>query len=1064
MEIKTVKLNSGMSKIAKNRGNSQSDSPFFASNLPLSSPKLTAPQGQALRHLVHFGKNTKLTWRSLPPILDPYYGKIERRRFSNGMQFYGIQRKEIPLVSYGVLIKTGSGNESRRQNGVSHFLEHLVFKGTPNLRPGEADRELENLGAGVNAWTSQDGTFYYIYDTPKEALKDAIKIEAEKLQNMLNPPEELLKERFTVVEEIKRSKNNKSNQLYKRLFATVWANHPYRRTVLGPANNIGDEMRVILDPKAGPKASANFHPDSASNEHKTWRKLLGILAASSSPGHREGAQEPGAPLKPDEQKKLQYLQRLLKRRGLTPQQVLAVSPFNPAAAPLSEQEIRTQFKVRDLTREDILGYYAQHYAPKNRSVIVVGDFDMDEVLNTVAEEYNKPFPEGGFDRTYPANLASRKPRAYTQPLSARGVKKDALMREPVKMSTLALGFNFPGAMRRNNVKTILALKLLSTILGGDESSRLYQRLVEKQKIANSVGLGVYTLKERSSFYATASCKPEHLESVKTEINQALAEVAQHGVTPQELSKAKIIFQTQLADNSEAQFDVIGDLAQTIRGADLKHSLGNALTYINAMTSEDIQAAARKYLTDGASRTVSMVPRDYARRMKPSSGRAKPQFAGKLRFSGQLTPMDKSFVLPGGTELIVRERPASKKTAITIGIKGGNRADVKPGETDLMASMIERGTTTFPADKLQEALASRGLKLEVSNGPDGTSMTIHGLSEPAVQAEMFDILGTLFQGPAFAQADLDFVREQNGGHYQNAVDKNPSFVVGEMLSEALYPENHPYGVTSGRIVSAQDKVTVADLQQAYQRLFRRANMTVSVVGNVNADEVQSKVIRMLGNLPEGSSIATAPVPPIKIPVNKVITKSREDIKQAEIMRGWVAPHIHDADRMPLMMMNGILRTGMGSRLFQTFREGEKGLCYQVKTTHVPHQEGGTFQFYIGTDPDNISLVRHLFQKEIDKLVTTLPDEMEMKRTVMLMKSQLLAATQKSDLVSTELVKHRSGKTLSNPEIVTALYNVTPKQVQDVARKYLTQPSVTAILAPEAILQAHGLPVNGEAVIA
>jgi predicted Zn-dependent peptidase len=203
-----------------------------------------------------------------------------------------------------------------------------------------------------------------------------------------------------------------------------------------------------------------------------------------------------------------------------------------------------------------------------------------------------------------------------------------------------------------------------------------------------------------------------------------------------------------------------------------------------------------------------------------------------------------------------------------------------------------------------------------------------------------------------------------------------------------------------------------------------------------------------------------VQPATISASKVVTKSREDIKQAEIMRAWIAPSKAHEDRVPMAMLNGILNAGMSSRLFQTFREGEKGLCYQVYTKHEANEEGGTFKFYIGTDPDNITLVRQLFQAEVDKLMTTLPSAEEMKRVRLLMKSNILADTQKSADVSNHLVAHRSGKHLSNLELAAALESVTPQQVQEVARKYLSKPSISAILAPKSALSAHGLPVDGE----
>lgn len=210
-----------------------------------------AKQGKA--HAPVFGssfepQHPKLTYTHVRDITDSVLGKVEVYQFSNGMAFYGVKRTNVPLVSFGEVIRTGSGNERASENGVSHFLEHLIFKGSKFLKPGEFDKSTEELGGKINAFTSRNETFYYTYDLPKASLREAIKLRAEFIQNAIVPQAEMDKERGTVVTEIGRSWGNPSNVHYYKMQELIAGKSPLRRTVLGPANIIKSISRdTVMD-------------------------------------------------------------------------------------------------------------------------------------------------------------------------------------------------------------------------------------------------------------------------------------------------------------------------------------------------------------------------------------------------------------------------------------------------------------------------------------------------------------------------------------------------------------------------------------------------------------------------------------------------------------------------------------------------------------------------------------------------------------------------------------------------------------------------------------------------
>lgn len=157
------------------------------------------------------------------------------------------QVKSNPIVIIDTWIKTGSINENDKNNGVSHFLEHLFFKGTTIHPPGDFDKILESKGAETNAATSKDFTHYYI-TIPSKYFDLAMDLHSDMLLNPLVPRKELEKERKVVMEEIAKDKNSPGQKVYDNLNDMLYTTHPYKRKVLGSNEIIGKISREeILD-------------------------------------------------------------------------------------------------------------------------------------------------------------------------------------------------------------------------------------------------------------------------------------------------------------------------------------------------------------------------------------------------------------------------------------------------------------------------------------------------------------------------------------------------------------------------------------------------------------------------------------------------------------------------------------------------------------------------------------------------------------------------------------------------------------------------------------------------
>ena len=166
-----------------------------------------------------------------PPLNAPTIKKLP-----NGLTIVA-EQMPVEAVNLNIWINVGSAVESDDINGMAHFLEHMIFKGTPRLKSGEFERAIEERGAVTNAATSQDYTHYYITTAPKDFAQLA-PLQLEVILNPSIPDDAFERERLVVLEEIRRSDDNPSRRTFRRAIETTFETLPYRRQVLGPTSVI----------------------------------------------------------------------------------------------------------------------------------------------------------------------------------------------------------------------------------------------------------------------------------------------------------------------------------------------------------------------------------------------------------------------------------------------------------------------------------------------------------------------------------------------------------------------------------------------------------------------------------------------------------------------------------------------------------------------------------------------------------------------------------------------------------------------------------------------------------
>ncbi|MFM8766067.1 MAG: insulinase family protein, partial [Spartobacteria bacterium] len=153
--------------------------------------------------------------------------------YENGLTLIVEEDRSAPVASVQAWCGTGSIHEGEKMGaGLSHILEHMLFKGTEKRPPGEIAKQVQNRGGYINAYTSFDRTVYWI-DVPKEGASDAVAILADAMQNATLPEEEYTKEQEVIRREFAMGFDDPGRQSSQLMLDTVFTTSPFRHPVIG---------------------------------------------------------------------------------------------------------------------------------------------------------------------------------------------------------------------------------------------------------------------------------------------------------------------------------------------------------------------------------------------------------------------------------------------------------------------------------------------------------------------------------------------------------------------------------------------------------------------------------------------------------------------------------------------------------------------------------------------------------------------------------------------------------------------------------------------------------------
>ncbi|MFI4954754.1 MAG: M16 family metallopeptidase [Gammaproteobacteria bacterium] len=412
----------------------------------------------------------------------------------NGLRLIVRPDHRAPVAVTQVWYQVGSSYEYEGITGISHMLEHLMFKGTKTYPAGEFVSIIAENGGDQNAFTSLDYTVYY-EELEARRIPLAFELEADRMRNIDYTDEELLTERDVVAEERRlRTEDNPVARMYERFNAIAQVTSPYRHPVVG------------------------------------WMD-----------------------------------------------------------------------DINRYTRSDIETWYDKWYAPNNAIVVVVGDVEPKTIYQLAEHHFGKIPPSQHLSKDIP----TLKPPPAVPPLGERRIE----VATPSLIPYLYLGYNVPVVNTANETWEPYALDVLVGVLAGGESARLSRTLVREQLMASEVG-AIYNPFDRLDTVLilggvpTQNHTPEELEAALRQQVQVMQTAL---VSPQELQRVKtqvIANEIYARDSMTQQALQIGSLASVGLSPELVDEYVNN---INAVTAEQVQQVAQRYLTSERLTVGILVP-------------------------------------------------------------------------------------------------------------------------------------------------------------------------------------------------------------------------------------------------------------------------------------------------------------------------------------------------------------------------------------------------------------------------------------------------------------------------
>lgn len=646
----------------------------------------------------------------------------------------------------------------------------------------------------------------------------------------------------------------------------------------------------------------------------------------------------------------------------------------PPGHPYRHDTIGSMADLDAASLEDVKNWFRANYGPNNAVLVLAGDIDVATARPLVAKYF------GDIARG-PA------PRRFAAPVPRRTATTRETMRDAVANPRLIRAYVLPGRAD----PAVPLVDVAATVLAGGQTSRLYDALVRKERLAVGVSGGVNALEKISWAQFSIDVAPGvDPKKVEARVDQLFAQFLKTGPTADEVQRVATRAVAGTIRGLESVGGFGGKAVSLAEGAVFMNDPGfykvELARYADA-TPEKVAAAARSWLARGDHR-IAVLPgtrtaRDVAKAIDSKADAPVGATAPPVRAAATQAGVDRSKLpevaglpdlifppverttLSNGMRVTLARRTTIPVVRLLMSFDAGLAADdrAKPGTTSLMLGLLDEGAGTRTGVEIAAAKERLGAGIGTPAGLDRTRVSLDAL-KPNLAASL-DLFADIVRRPTFPAAELERVRGQAlAGIAQELSD--PGGIARRTLPALLWGPTHPYATLGSGTPEGLKGVTRTDLIAAHARTIRPDTGEIFAVGDTTMAELRPLLEARFGDwraptVPPVVKTFPTVAPPA---AGRIILIDRPDAPQSLIRGGVVLPVKGTDDLLALRAANDIVGGLTTSRLNSDLRE-TKAWAYGVGSSIGDAREQVSFQVVapVQTDRtgDSIAAIRDILIK-------------------------------------------------------------------------------------------------------
>jgi zinc protease len=660
-------------------------------------------------------------------------------------------------------------------------------------------------------------------------------------------------------------------------------------------------------------------------------------------------------------------------------------------------------------REALVDYYQQRYQPENVIVALVGDVQLERVLQFVAEKTKNFLPRNSDQVVLPE-----------EPLqgSVRWEEKEVPI---VRLVQAMIGFPSVNAYE----KDLYPLDVLAQVMGEGETCRLHCRLKEDQNKVFSIGASNWTPAfVRGQFVISVSLSPSQWPSVLKDIQEEIEGFKTSPISAEELEKAKKTAIAQHIFEKESVAARAASLASSYLLSGNPYFDDEYVDGIRAVTAEEVQAVAQRYLV-GNRMNVAVIKPPSSEVQNVAAAECPPPVTPPVRFS----------LMSNGLRTLIKQDSNLPFVTLQLYGTGGLALETldRPGISAFTAGLLTAGTKSMQKLDLLRKVENAGGKIGAQSDNNTYHVSIKVLKEDFDWA--LDILADIVQNAQFPQDEIEKQRQDTLVAIKK-LDESWQAEVMRLFKKNYFQKTSYVNDWLGTPESVK-AFTREDILAFYRKMVNPTHSVLAIYGDIDPEKavglVQQKFAKWSG----------APVEkPMPDETHQIVSGSRtvevENEKNSSgLFVGTNGMDVNNSERPVLDVLTAVL-SGGGSpagRIFDSLRGGDQNLVYTVSTFPFYGKKAGFFGILTQTTMANLPKVQEVIQQNLKRLQDEpVPqDELERAKETLLVGLKLgreKLGNQASEAALNEVLGLGWNYGQRYPDMVKA---VTADQVRDLARK-------------------------------